>query len=224
MVEYEDHGAVRWHALDSGDLDAAKKDPQHHAEERAQEGSHATIVAGDRDSSHAAYVQISPPTSTATGMISIAWPSDRASEITPTREGDGTSPRTWIAKILSATAVARMCGETTLTIAELTGPVDANRHSSAATIAGQYTIGCGAARARNVSGAARSVTAPESHRYACRETRNRRSPSQPPRYVPTNPVTTTTAPNCTVAWALGVPRTRSRKVGVQNASAPMANV
>src|SRR6266436_1942839 len=125
--------------------------------------------------------------------------------------------------MLSATAVARMCGETSLTIAELTGPVDANRHSSAATIAGQYTEGCGAARARNVSGAARSVTAPESHRYACRETFNRRSPSQPPRYVPTNPVTTTAA-NCTVACALGMPRTRSRKGGVQNANAPIANV
>src|SRR6266403_1637906 len=119
--------------------------------------------------------------------------------------------------MLSATAVARMWGETSLTIAELTGPVDANRHSSAAMIAGQYTKGWGAARAR-------SVTAPESHRYACREIFNRRSPSHPPPYVPTNPVTTTIAPNCTVAWALGMPRTRSRKVGVQNASAPIANV
>src|SRR6266540_1460350 len=126
--------------------------------------------------------------------------------------------------MLSATAVARMLGDTSFTIAELTGPVDANRQSSAAIIAGQYTYGCGAASARSVSGAARSVTTPESHRYACRETCNRRSPSQPPRYVPTNPVTTTTAPNCTVACALGMPRTRSRKVGVQNANAPIAKV
>src|SRR6267143_765801 len=157
-------------------------------------------------------------------MISIAWPSDRASEITPTREGDGTSPRTWIAKILSATAVARMCGETKLTIAELTGPVDANRQSSAVTIAGQYTIGCGAARAASVSGAARSVTTPDTQRYACRDTRSRRSPSQPPTYVPTNPVTTTIAPNRTVACALGMPRARSRNDGVQKARAPMAKV
>src|SRR5258705_5138782 len=127
-------------------------------------------------------------------------------------------------KMLSAAALARMWGETALTIAELTGPVDANRQSSAAMIAGQYTEGWGAAKARSVSGAARSVTAPESHRYACREIFNRRSPSHPPPYVPTNPVTTTIAPNCTVAWALGMPRTRSRKVVVQNASAPIANV
>ena len=97
----------------------------------------AITAARGRDSTHAAYVQMSPPMSTATGIISTACPSDRASDITPTREGDGTSPRTWIARMLNATAVARMCGETTLTIAELIGPVDANRHSSAATIAGQ---------------------------------------------------------------------------------------
>src|SRR5213592_504880 len=130
----------------------------------------------------------------------------------------------WMVKMLKATAVARMWGETTLTIAELTGPVEANRQSSAATIAAQYTLGCGAARATSVSGAATRVTMPESHRYAWCDTRSKRSPSQPPTYVPMNPVTTTIAPNCTVAWAFGIPRTRSRNVGVQNASAPIANV
>ena len=55
----------------------------------------------------------------------------------PTTAGDGTSPRMWIAKMLVATAVARMCGETTFTMAEFTGPVDANKQSSPATIAGQ---------------------------------------------------------------------------------------
>src|SRR5205807_9595510 len=106
----------------------------------------------------------------------------------------------------------------------LLGPGGADRQSSGAMMADESMEGCGAARATRVSGAARSVTVPESHRYACRETVNRRSPSQPPRYVPTNPVTTTIAPNCTVAWALGMPRTRSKKVGVQNANAPIANV
>src|SRR5205807_39935 len=72
-----------------------------------------------------------------------------------------------------ATAVARICGETTLTIAELIGPVEANRHNSAATIAVQYTAGRGAASASSVSGAATSVTKPETQRYAWRETRRK---------------------------------------------------
>src|SRR6266550_3053872 len=106
-------------------------------------------------------------------MMSTASPSERASESTPTRDGEGTSPRRWIVKMLRATAVARMWGATTLTIAELIGPVEANRHSSAATIAVQYTAGCGAASATSVSGAAASVTTPETQRYACRETRRK---------------------------------------------------
>src|SRR5437773_11270913 len=114
-----------------------------------------------------------PPTSTATGMISIASPRERASEIAPTRDGDGTSPRTWIVKMLTATAVARMCGDTTLTIVELMGPVDAKSSSSAATMAVQYTGGAGAARAAKVSGAAASVATPDTHRYACRSEERR---------------------------------------------------
>src|SRR5260370_18841775 len=114
---------------------------------------------------------MAPPTNTATGMISTAWSRERASEMAPTSDGDGTSPSTWMAKMLRATAVARMCGETRLTMAELIGPVDANRHSSAATIAVQYTAGVVAARARSVSGAAASVTSPETHTYACLATR-----------------------------------------------------
>src|SRR2546422_7389751 len=78
-----------------------------------------------------------PPTSTATGMINTACASERASEIAPTRDGDGTSPRMWIVKMLTATPVARMCGATTFTIVELTGPVEANNSSSATTIAVQ---------------------------------------------------------------------------------------
>src|SRR5881296_193827 len=124
--------------------------------------------------------------------------------------------------MLNATAVARMRGDTAFTIAELIGPVEANRHNSAATMAGQYSAGAGAARATSVSGAATRVAPPESHRYACFETRSNRSPSQPPPYVPRNPVATTIAPNWTVACALGMPRARSRNAGVQNARAPMA--
>ena len=40
-------------------------------------------------------------------------------------------------KMLSATAVARTWGDTTFTIVELMGPVDANSSSSAATMAVQ---------------------------------------------------------------------------------------
>src|SRR5437762_2372456 len=105
-----------------------------------------------------------PPTRTATGMISTACPRERASEIAPTSDGDGTSPRRWIEKMLRATAVARISGATTLTIVELIGPVDANSSSSAVTMAVQYTEGAGAARAARVSGAAPSVATPEIHR------------------------------------------------------------
>ena len=49
--------------------------------------------------------------------------------------------------MLTAKAVARMRGSTTLTMVELIGPVDANRQSSAATIAVQYTAGVAAVNA-----------------------------------------------------------------------------
>src|SRR5437870_4782553 len=106
-------------------------------------------------------------------MINTASARERASEMAPTSDGDGTSPRMWIVKMLNATAVARMCGETTLTIAELIGPVEANRHSSAATIAAQYTAGRGTASATSTRGAATSVATPDTHRYACRESRRK---------------------------------------------------
>src|SRR5256885_12174181 len=76
--------------------------------------------------------------------------------------------------MLTAKAVARMRGSTTLTMVELIGPVDANRQTSAATIAVQYTAGVAAVRATSVRGAATSVTTPESQRYACRERRRDR--------------------------------------------------
>src|SRR5690349_13960376 len=81
----------------------------------------------------AAYVQISPPTSVAAGRISTASPSDRASEIIPTSAGDGTSPSVWIVKMLRATALARIAGDTTLTMVELIGPVEMNMSTSAVT-------------------------------------------------------------------------------------------
>src|SRR5438093_597767 len=62
--------------------------------------------------------------------------------------------------MLTATAVARILGSTTFTIIELMGLVEANRQSSAATIALQYTAGVGAVRATSVRGAAASVTGP----------------------------------------------------------------
>jgi len=48
--------------------------------------------------------------------------------------GEGTSPKRWIARMLTATAVARVAGGTALMIAELIRPVDANSSSSAATM------------------------------------------------------------------------------------------
>src|SRR5207248_10727161 len=96
--------------------------------------------------------------------------------------------------MLTATAVARILGSTTSTIIELMGLVEANRQSSAATIALQYTGGVGAGRATSVRGAAASVTGPDSQRYACRERDRSRAPSQPPASVPGDPVGTTTAP------------------------------
>src|SRR5436305_12976547 len=101
--------------------------------------------------------------------------------------------------MLTATAVARMVGSTTFTIIELMGLVEANRQSSAATMALQYTAGVSAVRATSVRGAATSVATPDSQRYACRERGSHQSPSHPPAYVPRNPVATTTAPNCTAA-------------------------
>src|SRR2546422_853608 len=82
-------------------------------------------------------VQMAPPPSVAAGRISTASPSDRASEIIPTSAGDGTSPSVWIVKMLKATAVARIAGDTTLTMVELIGPVETNISTSAATIAAQ---------------------------------------------------------------------------------------
>src|SRR5439155_22232785 len=126
--------------------------------------------------------------------------------------------------MLSATAVARTCGDTTFTIVELTGPVDANRSSSAATMAVQYTGGADAARATSVRGAAASVATPDTQRYACRDRRNRRSPNQPPPEVPRNPVTTTIAPDCTVACAFGMARALPWKDHVHQARAAIATV
>src|SRR5207253_11122872 len=121
--------------------------------------------------------------------------------------------------MLTATAVARILGSTTFTIIELMGLVEANRQSSAATIALQYTAGVSAVRARRVRGAAARVVAPDNQRYACREGERSRSPSQPPASVPRNPVATTLAPTCTVACALGRPRGRSGNDGGQTAGA-----
>ena len=63
--------------------------------------------------------------------------------------------------MLNATAVARIPGSTTLTIVELIGPVDANRQSSAATMALQYTAGVSAGNASGTTydGATELLTA-----------------------------------------------------------------
>ena len=70
-------------------------------------------------------------------------------------------------KIDSPTAVARSVGATTLTIAELIGPVDMKIKISAITIAVRYVPRCELETATNVAGAARSVAIPETQRYDC---------------------------------------------------------
>jgi len=52
----------------------------------------------------------------------------------PMRNGEGTSPSTWMAKTLSAMAVARSVAETKVDDGRIDRPVDKNRHSCAATI------------------------------------------------------------------------------------------
>src|SRR5438445_3852243 len=101
--------------------------------------------------------------------------------------------------MLTATAVARVAAGTTLTIAELIRPVDANSSSSAATMLVQYTAGAATASARNASGAATRDARPDSHRYAWLVRARRRSPSQPPARVATSPVPTVAAPRRNVA-------------------------
>src|SRR5438128_1347612 len=104
----------------------------------------------------------------------------------PMSGGDGTSPSKWMKKIWAAIAVARIVGETMLTVVALIGPVDANSRISAAAVAGQNTAGEGALKTRNAIGAATSVAVPDSHRYAWQLRASSLSPSQPPANVPTN--------------------------------------
>src|SRR2546428_10455246 len=100
--------------------------------------------------------------------------------------------------MLRATAVARIAGDTTLTMVELIGPVEMNISTSAATIAAQKRPGRVATSASRNSGAASRGASPETQREARREKRRQEAPSQPPPYLPTNPRTTTIAPNYTL--------------------------
>ena len=95
------------------------------------------------------------------GTMVSACPSELRSEIRPMSTGEGTSPKMWMTKMCSATAVARSVGATTLTMAELMGPVEANIRTSAATMHGRYTDGEGAVSASQASGQASRVATPE---------------------------------------------------------------
>src|SRR5579863_2061191 len=108
-----------------------------------------------------------PAITTATGTISTPRSSDDVSDSMPMSGGEGMSPRKCITKTDSPSAVARSHGATALMIAELIGPVLMNMNTSATTIAGRYTERRGSLRATQVTGAASSVTMPESQRYDC---------------------------------------------------------
>src|SRR2546430_3645153 len=127
-------------------------------------------------------------------------------------------------KICAAIAVARIVGETMVTVTALIGPVDAKSRISAITVAGQKIVGDGAMNTRTATGAAASVAIPDTHKYACRLRRSSRSPSQPPPNVPRKPVTTRIAPGSDDAWVCGTPRTRSRNDGSHAAMPPSAKV
>src|ERR1051326_829199 len=127
-------------------------------------------------------------------------------------------------KIESATALARSDGATTFTIAEFTGPVDANTKTSEMMIAVRYTGFDALVNAMSAIGAAASIDTPQTQRYACFVNFNRESAIHPPAAVPTDPVTSTIVPNVTVASARGRPRTRWRKAGAHTPRPPMANV
>src|SRR5207245_1302340 len=108
MVQHKDHGTAHRHPLDAGHFDAAEENSEHQPEQRSEKRPHGVgEPAGAVPPRQAAYVHTTPPASTARGMISTASPSERASEIAPTRDGDGTSPSTWIVKMLTDTAVER---------------------------------------------------------------------------------------------------------------------
>src|SRR5438552_14749766 len=114
--------------------------------------------------------------------------------------------------MLTATAVARISGATTFTIAEFTGPVDANNSSCASTMAVQYTAGVAAVTPTRASGAAISVAMPDTHRYDCFVTLSSRSLSQPPSAMPIKPVAITTAAKPTDACPSDTPPTHPRNV------------
>src|SRR6266496_3900569 len=98
------------------------------------------------------------------GNMRNAVPRDVASERAPIKGGDGTSPSRGMPRIERATAVARSVGATTLTMAELMGPVEAKRSSSVITMADMYTARVGERKATSAAGAAASVAHPETRR------------------------------------------------------------
>src|ERR1700684_1918726 len=112
----------------------------------------------------AAQTHTQPPIKTANGTILMACANDEASDKAPIRNGEGTSPSTWMANTLSAMAVARSVAETRLMMAALIGPVDKNKHSCAATIQVTYTVCEVVVSASHTQGAAIKVAIADSHR------------------------------------------------------------
>src|SRR5579872_5909107 len=144
--------------------------------------------------------------------------------MTPMSHGEIASPRRWIAKMESAIAAARSTGATSVTIAALIGPVDMNTNNSDTLSTTQNVVVFGVTNAHHANGAAASAVTPETQRFAWRVRLAMASATHPPTNVPTNPVTTRTAPRSVLAAAESMPRMRWRNVGIQIAMPPSANV
>src|SRR5204863_8059092 len=100
-----------------------------------QRRRHAGAVAALSPPRQAPKVQIAPESRIATGTMTNARWSELWSETQPMNGIAGTSPRRCRTRMESATAVARSVAATTVTIAELTGPVDMKANTSATTSA-----------------------------------------------------------------------------------------
>src|SRR5438132_13819062 len=113
------------------------------AASQRSEGSHDTanqilrLAQDDGESrKRAATTQITPASTTATGTTRMPCASVLRSDRYPISGCDGMSPTRCMTNTASPIAVARSIGLTSLTIAELTGPVLMKMSTSATMMAG----------------------------------------------------------------------------------------
>src|SRR5712691_6031986 len=117
MIDRENHRRLR-HSFDARHLNAAKESLRHQPDNR-RDGATDHV----RSPRQAAYIQINPAMTMATGTMRNARSSEVAAEIVPMIGGEGMSPRKCMMNTDMPRAVARSAGATALMIAELTGPV-----------------------------------------------------------------------------------------------------